>query len=207
MKDKFNLKEIITLSVTLFLICSLAAVVLGFANSITETKIDENNKAALEKSLKVTMPEASDFQKMFEDGVVPDAEVFSDVGKNTDVYEAKDSDGNVVGWCVTTVVNGYKPGISLVIGINKDLTVSAIDIPPSHSETPGLGGNITTDWFKARFAGKSSVVIVKRPASADNEVQAITGATMSSRAVAEGVNKSLEIVKAISEEGDEPENE
>lgn len=193
MKDKFDIKEIITLTVTLFIICLSAAVILGFANNLTQEKIEQNNKEAIAESLRKAMPDASDFIPMFEDGV-PDN--FPYVDNYTTIYAAKKEDGSDLGWCITTIVKGYNPDINLIVGVTRNLTVEAIDIS-AHNETPGLGGNITSDWFKDRFKGKSSIVIVKNSPNADNEIQAITSATISSKGIATGVNHALDIAKAI----------
>ena len=77
----------------------------------------------------------------------------------------------------------------------------AIDIT-GQSETPGLGANCVREDFKAQFAGKKlGISVVKRNAK-DNEIDAISSATITSKAVTKGVNDALEAVESFPIEGD-----
>lgn len=99
--------------------------------------------------------------------------------------------GNALGFEVK--LKGYSNGLVLVVGIQNDGTVLGYEIAES-SETPGLGTQIAEDDFKKQFAGKNaaSFAAVKGKAKAGNEIVVISGATISSKAVVEGVNLALE---------------
>jgi electron transport complex protein RnfG len=96
------------------------------------------------------------------------------------------------------VADGYnKGGLDLLISMNDDGTVGGIGIV-SITETPGLGTNVNDPEFLSRFGGISSdTVIVKKTPSADNEVEAVTGATYSSKGVAAAVNTAINVYAAM----------
>ncbi|MBP3856049.1 MAG: FMN-binding protein [Ruminiclostridium sp.] len=92
------------------------------------------------------------------------------------------------------VANGYnKGGLDLLIAMNSDGSVAGIEVV-SMTETPGLGTNVNDPDFLARFAGISdSAVIVKKTPTVSGEVEAVTGATYSSKGVAAAVNTAVSV--------------
>ena len=90
------------------------------------------------------------------------------------------------------VANGYnKGGLDLLIAMNEDGSVKGIEVV-SITETPGLGTNVNDQDFLTLFGGISDkAVIVKKTPSANNEVEAVTGATYSSKGVASAVNTAI----------------
>lgn len=90
------------------------------------------------------------------------------------------------------ISSGYsKNGLDLLIAMNRDGSVQGISVVKI-SETPGLGTNVNDDEFLRKFAQKmENVTIVKRTPSADNEIQAVTSATYSSKGVASAVNTAI----------------
>ena len=101
----------------------------------------------------------------------------------------KKSDGSIA---FDMVVKGYKNGFDIMVGV-KDGAVSGVSIVSVGEETPGLGTNTNKPEWLANFNGKTGeVVIVKNKANlADNEVNAVTSATFSSKGVAKAVNLAL----------------
>ena len=101
----------------------------------------------------------------------------------------KKSDGSIA---FDMVVKGYKNGFDIMVGV-KDGAVSGVSIVSVGEETPGLGTNTNNPEWLANFNGKTGeVVIVKNKANlADNEVNAVTSATFSSKGVAKAVNLAL----------------
>lgn len=102
-------------------------------------------------------------------------------------------------------LKGYSKGLVLVIGINDDGTVRGYEVAES-SETPGLGTQVSEEEFKSQFRGlpAEEIVAVKGKASAPNEIVAVSGASISSRAVVTGVNLAIEsydLVKSQTGEG------
>ncbi|MFR4438924.1 MAG: FMN-binding protein, partial [Hungatella sp.] len=113
-----------------------------------------------------------------------------------DAVEAVDGSGNVIGYVISsTSKDGYGGAISLSAGISLDGTVNGIEFL-SITETAGLGMNADTPEFKAQYAGKQveSFTVTKSGASADNEIDALSGATITSNAVTNAVNAAVYFV-------------
>ena len=109
------------------------------------------------------------------------------------VMEASDDSGQMLGYVLTvTDSEGYGGDIQLSMGVRMDGTLNGISIL-SISETAGLGMNADTDAFKSQFADKNveQFTYTKNGASADNEIDAISGATITTNAVTNGVNGGL----------------
>lgn len=111
------------------------------------------------------------------------------------VFEVKDAGGNLLGYAFTAEGNGYQGAIKMMAGIKADLrTFFGIEILESQ-ETPGLGQEIAKSEFKMQFKGlKASpeITYVKnKPPAKPNEIQAITGATISSSAVVSMLNERI----------------
>ena len=99
-----------------------------------------------------------------------------------------------------TVVDGYADGIDAVIAIDKNGAVSGISII-ALGETPGLGSKINDDAFLQRFYGvKSDISIVKSEPKNENEVQGITGSTLSSKGMAKAVNLAVKAYSVMDKE-------
>lgn len=96
------------------------------------------------------------------------------------------------------IANGYnKGGLDLLIAMNPDGSVRGISVV-SITETPGLGTNINNSEFLSLFEGLSeNAVIVKKTPSAENEVEAVTGATYSSKGTASAVNTAINVYREM----------
>lgn len=109
--------------------------------------------------------------------------------------------GKKIGYIVEAFGKGYSSYINILFSVDDDFKVQKIDVL-HHAETPGLGDEIETDWFKGQFEGKDAEHLVVKKAETTEYIQGITGATISSRAVAEdGVRKGLEFLKGAIEKG------
>lgn len=102
----------------------------------------------------------------------------------------KKSDGSIAFEIIT---DGYsKKGIDLLIAMNSDGTIKAISVV-ALGETPGLGTKVQNESFLSQYQGKSGTLeVVKKQPSADSEVQAVTGATYSSKGVTKAANIAVE---------------
>ncbi|MBQ5514517.1 MAG: FMN-binding protein, partial [Oscillospiraceae bacterium] len=106
----------------------------------------------------------------------------------------KDASGNIVGYVISvTSADGNDGNITLSVGISADGTVNGIAFTELN-ETPGMGMRCGEPEFMSQFAGKniSSFTLVKSGASADGEVDAISGATVTSTAVVNAVNAGVD---------------
>ena len=114
-----------------------------------------------------------------------------------------DASGNPLGYVLTvTAKDGSQGSITFSVGIQNDGTVNGYSIT-SISETPGLGMKAQEEPFYSQFEGKNvdSFTVVKSTPSADNEIEAISGSTITSKAMANGVNACLTYFHSVLEGG------
>lgn len=188
--------KIIKDTAVLLVITLVAGFLLGLVYDITLEPIAHQEELANAKACQEVFSDATDFtdvqtdldtlnQNLKENGldyVTVDA-----------VMEASDDSGQMLGYVLTvTDSEGYGGDIQLSMGIRMDGTLNGISIL-SISETAGLGMNADTDAFKGQFADKNveQFTYTKNGASADNEIDAISGATITTNAVTNGVNGGL----------------
>jgi electron transport complex protein RnfG len=117
-------------------------------------------------------------------------------GKQTIAYEACDEKGNRLGWVLPGSGQGFADRIELLIGLDPLLaTIHGLYVL-DQKETPGLGNTITSaEKFRDQFAGKRTeppLVVVKAAPDPEHEIQALTGATISSESVSQIVNRTIE---------------
>lgn len=111
------------------------------------------------------------------------------------VFKALDASGAPLGWVVPASGQGFADVVSVLIGVDANATRITGLYVLEQKETPGLGDFITSGpKYRDQFAGKpadGSLTVVKRKAAAPAEVEAITGATISSESVLRIVNARL----------------
>lgn len=168
------MKDFIRLAGTLCAITFIAAALLGFVNDLTEDRIAAAKEEKQQSAMKALLPKAESFEEL--DG-------------HEDIFVGFDADGQAAGFCLNTTASGYGGDIEMMVGVNDELKLAGIEIL-SNSETPGLGANCTKAEFKDQFAGlEVPITVVKGGgANGEDEVNAITGATITSRAVVKGVD-------------------
>ncbi len=171
--------------------------ILGAVNEITKEPIAKANKAAQDAAYKEVFKDADSFEENADFTAEKAAEIIAKSDYTNDeiigVNNALDKSGNVIGYVINvTSHEGSQADITFSVGIQADGTVNGYSIT-SISETPGLGMLINEDDFKKQFNNKNeeSFSVVKTTPSADNEIEAVTGATISSKAIANGVNACL----------------
>ena len=99
--------------------------------------------------------------------------------------------GQTVGYVFEMSVNGFGGEMKLTVGIAQD-QVTGVRIA-SHSETPGLGANADSDSFLSQYVGKGAgISVIKAGTPAENEILAVTAATISSRAITDAVNEAMD---------------
>lgn len=171
------MKQLIKFGLILGVICLTATLVLALTYQITRPKIEEKLRIEEEQALKEILPDAASFNKKAIDGI--------------DYFEASKGK-DLIGYCVRVTANGYNGFIRLMVGIDLNGIIKGVRIL-EHYETPGLGEKISEiklgekdPWFLRQFVGKSAkTVVIKK------DIDAITGATISSRAVCEAINKTV----------------
>jgi len=109
------------------------------------------------------------------------------------VYRALDSQGRQVGWVLPAVGQGFADKIELLIGLDSKAEHITGLYVLEQKETPGLGATIVAAQWRKQFAGKPATVPlhVSKAATGENEIQAVTGATISSESVVSIVNEAV----------------
>ena len=178
MRDFFKMISI------LFITCGLAAGSLAVVNMVTRERIALWEKQRKETALKVICGNADEFRE-----VTPGS-----------AWEAL-SKGEKTGTAFLVQVQGYSGPITLMFGTDNNGAITGLEVL-GHTETPGLGAKIVTAAFRDQFKGKLvDRLKLKKDSPQDGGVDAITGATISSRAVTKALRTTLESQKAQSGEG------
>lgn len=119
-----------------------------------------------------------------------------------DVYRATDADGRTAGWAVPASGQGFADVILTLVGLDAEgRTITGVYVA-QQSETPGLGDRIRDAEFRDRFRGRATekpLVVVKHPAQSDEQIEGVTGATVSSLSVVRIVNQATADFHAAAE--------
>ena len=192
---------IVQLVVVLGLITFLCALILGVINGVTKDKIAQNAVETRNAAMAEIIPDA-DFEDMDVNLSAEDvaaAGVSLPAGRTaaaiTGVYKAT-KDGADAGYCVQVTPKGFGGVLTMIVGIHADGTIAGAKVT-SHSETPGLGAKSQADpnWI-TQYAGQTAdgqLQVTKDGGT----INAITGATITSRAVTDGVNTAAAYVATL----------
>ncbi|SCG83765.1 electron transport complex protein RnfG [Proteiniborus sp. DW1] len=185
------MREIIKLGLILFIITAIAAALLGFANEVTSDIIAQVQEEESNKARQEVLPSAEKFTPLEENEFNA---IVAENNRVKEVYIGKNSVDELVGYTIKTIASGYGGDIEIITGISVEGQITGMKVV-SHSETPGLGANSTKPDFQNQFTGKSvsSNISVVKSAPNDTEIQAISGATITSNAVSNGVNIAIDV--------------
>jgi len=184
MKNNKTVAEVLKVAVILFAITAVAAAILASVNKVTKPVIDDNNRKAQDTAMQEVLPDATEFEF-----------IEYKLDEKSSVSEVYKSDA---GYAVKVAPNGYGGAISMIVGVDNDLKVTGVKII-SQSETAGLGAKCTEEDFQKQFIGKTENITVTKNGAKDNEVDAISSATITSKAVTKGVNEAIDAIKTIKE--------
>jgi len=163
----------------LAIICAVASGLLAGMNSLTKAKIIAQAQAEEDSALREVMPEGEHFEPVRK-------------GEDIIYYKVNNKDNKFIGVVFKASGKGYSSIVDTLVGMSQDGTIAAIKIL-NQNETPGLGARIAEPSFTGRFANKNIQDL--------SGVQAITGATISSKAVLnsvqEKVKEILELIKDV----------
>ncbi|GAA0125050.1 RnfABCDGE type electron transport complex subunit G [Clostridium sp. ATCC 25772] len=177
MKENFKLGGI------LLIITAIAGLILSVAHSVTMGPILAKEKEEKVAAMKVILPEAEDF------ATVKDVEITEEILG----VEAGTKNGKNVGYCINVSSKGYGGPINMMIGISEDGKIEGVQIL-SLSETPGLGSKAKEPEFIDQFKDKEATELsVDKESGSDDKVLAISGATITSKAVTAGVNNAVKL--------------
>jgi len=193
--------ESIKNTISLMVITLIAGLLLGVVYEITKEPIAAEQQRAKEEAYKAVFADAQSFESIKLDVAAVEAKL-ADNGYDVTVNEAMkvfDKDGNAAGYVLTvTDHEGYGGDIQFAMGVKLDGTVNGISFL-SISETAGLGMKAAEEDFMKQFANKNveSFQYTKNGASADSVVDAISGATITTNAVVNGVNAGLYYISTL----------
>jgi electron transport complex protein RnfG len=169
------MKEMMRYGFILSFICIIASASLAAVNAFTKNKIISQAKAEEETSLKDVFPEGNRFEPVKS-------------GDQINYYKAYDSNNKFVGAVFKASGKGYSSLIETMVGMYKNGVISAIKVI-SQNETPGLGAQVTESSFTENFLNKNTTDL--------SSVEAITGATISSKAVINSITTKAEEIKGL----------
>lgn len=183
MKTESNVMYVLRLALTLFLIAAVVAGALAGVNALTAPVIEELNAAKTQEAIEKVLPGGFD-------------EILTDFdnqgGLVSKVYKGES------GYALEVLPSGFDNTITMMVGVDFDGNVLGISVV-SHTETAGLGAVAAEstskgESFRAQFEGASGSVAVTKDGG---ELDAITGATITSRAICAGVNAALACVGGL----------
>ena len=189
----------------LFVITLISGFSLGGAYQITKDPIEKATEAANMAAYKKVFPEAAEFtsdDKMEAAVESCNTELlsqnFGKVGVEN-AFQAVDASGTALGYVITSYSgDSYSGVVKISVGIKEDGTINGIEFLEI-SDTPGLGLKAKEPAFKDQYAGKNkeSLTVTKSGNAGDGEINAISGATITSSAVTNAVNAALYYVHSI----------
>lgn len=197
-------KSLITDCIKLCIITLIAGLLLGLVYNITKAPIAAQEEKTKQEAYKAVFSDAAKFETVeLDQKEISKVLKANDLGQNTitEIAKAVDGSGKALGY-VFSVTNpeGYGGDISLSVGIKNDGTVNGYETL-SISETAGLGMKATEDDFKSNFKNKKAdnFTVVKDGFGKDDDskIDAISGATITSRAVTSGVNSCVAYAKTL----------
>lgn len=193
----------------LLLICLVAGLVLGLVNEVTKGPIEEQEKAAADNARAAAFPGAVKFEPLKHD-----------TEKVHNFYSSLDEKGNAIGYVASSREYGYGGDIEVVVGMNLkgEVVGTVIGGNGDFSETAGLGAKVKDEAFAKQFIGlqyggdevkyseggggyvipAGSIIVQKAGSGSEGGIDAISGATYSSKAVIEAFNNTCtELYKLI----------
>lgn len=181
------MKYYLKLGFVLLIITIIASGVLAYINSITKPIIEENQRKTKEEARLEVLPSAITFDSLsyFNEEIV---------------YTGKNEKSEIVGYTFVASLYGYSGDVKSMIGVTPELAVNKIKII-EQKETPGLGANCEKQEFQKQFENKikSSMLVDKD----GGEIISITGATITTRTIANSIKTGLVMLEEITSELEE----
>lgn len=169
-----NVKEVVKPAAILFVICVIVACTLAGTNALTKDRIEAQQAAKAEQSRRIVLPAADSFEA-------------------AESYYIGLAGGEVAGYVFETQSKGYGGTVKIMTGIDTDGSITGVVIL-EHEETPGLGANAEKEAFRDQFkqtAPSQGIAVVRYQTPGSGEIEAMTGASITSRAVTDAVNQAI----------------
>ena len=174
---------IASVALPLLVICAVTAALMALVNGMTIDRINENAEIATREAINRIYPVFDSQESIVESPELPVTEVFR-----------LEKDGQTLGYCVAVEPKGFNGAIEMMVGISPQGIITGVEII-SHSETPGVGARADDPQYLDGYDGLSGRV------SFGDGIDALSGATISSKAILSGVNAATEIVSGLTGDG------
>ncbi len=186
------MKDIFRLGIILLIFCLISATSLAFTNEITKPEIQKSREEANEKNIRAVFSDADKFveyEKL--------EELKTKYPQLQDLLVA-DKDGEKVGYVARIKSTGFGGDVEIIVGFDLEKKITGLRIG-KHQETPGLGDKATQEPFYGQYEGMdlNRKIVVDKLQKGDNQILAISAATITSTAVTTGVNDLSEIIKGL----------
>ena len=178
---KIKPMEVLRPTAILVALCVLITGAVAGANELTKDQIAQQQALKAEESRKIVLPEAEAFEEC-------------DYNGEFTYYIGQSADGEQVGMVFETSAKGYGGDVKVMTGVSFAGEVTGVVIL-EHSETPGLGANAEKENFREQYVGLSAfgdIEVVRYQTPVGQQIQAMTGASITSRAVTDAVNQALD---------------
>ena len=172
------------LAVILFAFAAVVAIALGLVNRITQERIETFAAEKAAAAMRAVLP-ADSYTRLE-----------NSAGEKIDLVKEIYSAGGS-GWVIMVTPSGFGGEIEMAVGVDKSGAVTGVSIIQM-SETSGLGANARRESFRSQYVGKSGSVALRKQGG---EIDALTGATVTSTAVTKGVNAALLAAADLMREG------
>ena len=180
------MKEVVKITSVLTLVCFICALLLSVVYGLAHKKIEINKEKRVEEALTTLAPQAARVEK-----ITIEEEI---------IYKLFGQEENLIGYGFIASGQGYQGKIKMLVVSDKSLKyLKGVEVVES-LETPGLGAKIQEDPFKDQFKNlniKEEMTCIKGDVERNGQIKAITGATVSSRAVVNILNKRIKEVKEL----------
>jgi len=193
--------------VFMIIVALVFGLLLSFFYHFTKERVEQHSVLRFQQAvLSLFDLPADDIEKSFQDHIT------NEENNGLQYYSAMDAENNLIGYCFTVSGSGLWGKITALIALNSEYTeligIHILD----QNETPGLGGRISESGFQSQFTGKTIItdgnvvhfqLIAESDTAADTEINQITGATSSSKAVVDILHNNLiTIFDIIGQEND-----
>lgn len=166
--------------IVIFSVCGISAISLSFLYTSTKSKIEFNK---IQKEIKLKKE------------IIPFAESFlsKNINSSFEIEECYDKQQKLVGIFLKSFCKGYAGTIEYVICITPEVPPKVIDLKIlAHKETPGLGAKVEKRKFLSQFKEKNSTELILKKESVEGKIDAISGATITSKAITNSIKQLLE---------------
>lgn len=197
------MRDMIKPSFILFLVCMVVTAALALTYNITKDTIEARAISDAESARKEVLADADSFSQLDEGQVESIIESNPELNLIKEVFQGIKAD-KVTGYVFSVTNKGYGGEIDIIVGIDAAGTITGVKVA-EHSETPGLGSKATDQAFLSQLTGiapEGTLNVVKNKGSdKDEDIVAVSGATISSKAIVEATQAALDFYKELVIEG------